>query len=119
MDWTEEPECPYCEHEMRDAWELGLVDGDKRVVVCGNCDRQYRVTTRVYVEYSTRPWTALDRAREGLARARIAERAMRRASNGCLDWNGMPKFNDRTCRLEALVERLSAEAGAGKDGGEA
>ena len=111
MDWTEEPECPYCEHEMRDAWELGLGDGDTRLVVCGNCDRQYRVTARVDVEYSTRPWTALDRAREGLVCARIVERAMRRLSGEFRNWEQMPEVNARTCRLEALVERLSADAG--------
>ena len=113
MDWTEEPECPYCEHKMElgDAFELSLGDGESQVVNCGSCGKDYRVTARIYTEWSTQLWTALDRARAGLARARIAERVMRRASNECLNWNEMPKYNDRTCRLEVLVERLEREDG--------
>ena len=115
MDWTEEPECPYCGYENNASFASDDLEPDeKRVLYCPECNGRYQVTKHVYSEYSTRPWTALDMARTGLARARIAERAMRRASNGCLNWDEMPKFNDRTCRLEALVERLSAEAGGGE-----
>ena len=110
MDWTEEPECPYCGYENNASFASDDLEPDeKRVVCCPECDGPYQITKHVY--YSTRPWTALDRAREGLACARIVERAMRRLSGEFRNWEQMPEVNARTCRLEALVERLSADAG--------
>lgn len=75
MEWTEQPECPHCEANMDlgEAYELGLKDDDSDVADCGTCGAQYRVTARVYTEWSTRPWTELDETRRELSRARAAD----------------------------------------------
>ena len=119
MDWTEQPECPHCEAKMDlgEAHELRLEDDESQVVDCCSCGRKYRVTARIYTEWLTRPWTALDEARRRLGSARTVESGVRRCAPRTPSSVGLEvirQCNDLTCQLEAEVERLERE---GRDGG--
>ena len=109
MDWNDQPECPHCEAKMDlgEAHELRLEDDESQVVDCGNCNGKYQVTARIYTEWSTRSWTALDEARRQLGSARAVERGTRGCAYSSADI--VRRFNDETCRLEVLVERLARE----------
>ena len=51
------PQCPYCGHIERDAWEIDFgpgFDGDK-IHTCNACDRNYFLSRHVAVSYSSRP----------------------------------------------------------------
>ena len=50
---TDEPVCPHCGHEMTDAGELGLEDGDKTTTECDSCEAPMVVTGHVWYTYST------------------------------------------------------------------
>ena len=54
-DYTNEPECPYCGHVKRDAWEIdfGGAEGETELT-CGNCERDYICSRQIRVDYSTR-----------------------------------------------------------------
>ena len=45
------PKCPHCGYEMQDAYELGDCSDYERE--CGNCGRDYLITSEVSVTYST------------------------------------------------------------------
>ena len=51
-----EPECPYCGHLVRDAWELnfGGMEGET-THECGHCEREFTVERSVSISYTTRP----------------------------------------------------------------
>ena len=49
------PTCPYCGHEIVDAWELDFgpgLEGDTRVT-CGICDREYTLCRIVEIAYTS------------------------------------------------------------------
>ena len=54
--YTIEPECPYCGHLVRDAWELnfGGMEGET-THECGHCEREFTVERSVSISYTTRP----------------------------------------------------------------
>lgn len=54
--YTNEPECPYCGHTVRDAWELnfGGMEGET-THECGHCEREFTVERSVSISYTTRP----------------------------------------------------------------
>lgn len=51
--YTSEPVCPYCGHEVRDAWEFSLSDGESTEYECGSCDQTFDITRHITVDYST------------------------------------------------------------------
>jgi hypothetical protein len=119
LNFTDAPICPWCGH-IRDAWELGLEDGDTTEVDCGECGKQYRVTASVNISYSTQPWTALDEVKERLAKAGGREWSARRMAAANLRWGRneslaqvwfdvAARLNDDTLRLEQEVADLEAQ----------
>ena len=50
---TQNPVCPHCGKEMMDSWELDIGDDESEQIDCGECEKPYRVSCRVYVKYST------------------------------------------------------------------
>lgn len=51
---TRAPVCPWCGYLMQDAWELDLEgDGSTSTSDCGDCEREYKVTMELTVQYST------------------------------------------------------------------
>jgi len=54
-EYTDFAVCPYCGHEDRDVWELGLSDGEVAHTHCPSCGKVYAVTAHISVEYSTFP----------------------------------------------------------------
>ena len=53
-DYTTEPICPHCGHQMRDAWEDVDGEGEWQTVECGRCEKDYRVIRHVAVTFSTK-----------------------------------------------------------------
>jgi hypothetical protein len=48
------PVCPHCFHEMEDAWELRLEDGDEGLFTCECCEREFFIKKTVTIEYTTK-----------------------------------------------------------------
>lgn len=48
--YTDEPICPYCGKEVRDAWEISSNETDFE---CGFCERTFELVRHVSVSYST------------------------------------------------------------------
>lgn len=51
-DWTDEPVCPHCGAEQRDAWEWGQDDDGE--TDCGACGREFSYTRHISVNWTTR-----------------------------------------------------------------
>jgi transcription elongation factor Elf1 len=54
-DYTNQPVCPYCGHEERDAWEIDFgpgLDGDT-TTSCGNCGEDYFCSREATIRYTT------------------------------------------------------------------
>lgn len=52
---TKEPVCPHCGRKERDAWEVDFgpaMDGEA-VIVCGYCEKEYKVERFVSIEFTT------------------------------------------------------------------
>ena len=52
--YTQNPICPHCGHECRDAWELCLDEDEVEEVECGECREPYRVERLITIEYNTK-----------------------------------------------------------------
>jgi DNA-directed RNA polymerase subunit RPC12/RpoP len=52
---TDFPECPYCRHEHKDAWEWDFGPGleGEETFECDNCGKEMFVCRRVTIEYLT------------------------------------------------------------------
>jgi hypothetical protein len=55
-DYQRYPVCPYCGYNHRDAWEWPF-DGaeDDLDHDCASCDKPFRCSRNIIVEYSTKP----------------------------------------------------------------
>jgi hypothetical protein len=55
-DYQSRPVCPHCGHVHQDAWEwdFGGAEGD-RDCFCGRCEKPFRCSRTIVVEYSTKP----------------------------------------------------------------
>lgn len=49
----DDPQCPYCGHVDRDAWEIDFGSSDEAEVACGACGNDYIVTQHTSRTYST------------------------------------------------------------------
>ena len=45
-------ECPWCAYTIKDLGDLGIGDGDYRVVECGVCGKSIHITARIDVSYT-------------------------------------------------------------------
>lgn len=52
-DYTREPVCPFCAHEVRDAWELKGDDGDEIEHTCGQCEQEFKCCRNVRVTWTS------------------------------------------------------------------
>ena len=58
-EYTDQPICPYCGHQVRDAWEIGFgptCEGETDIECC-DCGREFTVSRRCTITYSTYPKT--------------------------------------------------------------
>ena len=46
--------CPYCGYEELSSWELNMGDGDKEIIVCEECNKEFEVNCVIDVTYSTK-----------------------------------------------------------------
>ena len=55
IQFTAMPVCPHCGHVDKDAWELNFEGGceGETTSSCGKCGRDYSVSKRISVFYST------------------------------------------------------------------
>ena len=53
-EYNNQPICPHCDHEERDAWEIDFtsMEGEAEIE-CGNCGEPYFVHRHVSITYST------------------------------------------------------------------
>ena len=61
-DFNKDVICPYCDHEQRDSWEINFgesIDGDA-IVMCQNCEKDFKCYRNTEVTYSTRSLPCLD-----------------------------------------------------------
>jgi ribosomal protein L37AE/L43A len=117
-EYTSDPVCPWCGHKYADAWELNLNDGDDTVLECGECEKSFKATAYISVDYCTQKWSPLEQAKADLYEAKSYEKILRGHFWSYPELKGYDSavvgHNHRTCQLEALVERLKEEEGRAK-----
>lgn len=53
LDYKNEPVCPHCGEEVKDAWDYGFEEDRQTEIQCPNCEKEFWVIANVTITYST------------------------------------------------------------------
>ena len=52
-DFNSNPKCPWCDHEIEDAYELEIAQDESVKVECDGCEKSFEITAHWSIDYST------------------------------------------------------------------